>query len=175
MFCKRGRRRDNHGISVFSFSPTLLSYWYIFNKVKRPFRPLSPLCEIELERLNDLNCMKWWKHLAHGKHSVNISHVIARMITLISCCRFSSYVWFPLTVHSYLRFKPHHLKCLQCPGGEPQKGDDAVSDGVADRRLSSSGSHFPWVHWASSTTLPAFVDTHCSMLEIAYLRHRKVK
>lgn len=27
--------------------------------------------------------------------------------------------------------------------GEPQKGDDAVSDGVADRRLSSSGSHFP--------------------------------
>lgn len=35
--------------------------------------------------------------------------------------------------------------------------------------------YFSWMHWAASTTLPSFVDTHCSMLESVCLRHRKAK
>lgn len=63
------------------------------------------------------------KALAHRKHSTNISHNDCENDNLLNFMCVSPHMsGFSLTVHSYLRFRPHHPQMSAVSGGEAQEG-----------------------------------------------------
>lgn len=80
---------------------------------------------------------------------------------------------FPSTVHSYLRFRPHHPQMSAVSRGEAQEDEDGCQ--VVSLTARFIQFYSSWMHWAASDH-PALLCRHPLLhVRSVCLRHRKAK